>query len=68
MEDVLHPNQYCGRYGKSTYDAVVTVRDIIAYAEHTNIPICLLSIDFSDAFDRVTHTYLFKILKEYGIS
>jgi len=68
LEDVLHPNQYCGRYGKSTYDAVVTVRDIIAYAEHTNIPICLLSIDFSDAFDRVTHTYLFKILKEYGIS
>jgi hypothetical protein len=29
---------------------------------------CLLSIDFKDAFDRMSHTYLFKILREYGIS
>jgi len=67
MEDVLHQNQYCGRNGKTIYDAVVTVRDIIAYAEDTNISICVLSIDFSDAFDKISHTYLFEILREKGI-
>ena len=64
LEDILHPNQYCGRDGKSIYDAVATVRDIAVYAEHTNTPLCLLSIDFSDAFGRVSHTYLLKILQE----
>ena len=44
------------------------MRDIIAYAEESNKPICLLSIDFKDAFDKISHTYLFKILREYGIS
>ena len=68
MEDVLHPNQYCGRNGKSIFDTVATVRDIIAYAETTNSSLCLLSIDFSDAFDKISHTFLFNILREYGIS
>jgi len=68
MEDILHPNQYCGRNGKSIFNAVAIVRDIIAYAETTNSSLCLLSIDFSDAFDKISHTFLFKILQEYGIS
>ena len=68
MKAVLHQNQYRGRNGKSIYDAVATVRDIIAYAEDTIKSICLLSIDFSDAFDKISHTFLFKILREYGIN
>ena len=68
LEHILHPSQYCGRYGKTIHDAIATTRDIIAYAEHTNHHVCLLSIDFRDAFDRISHDYLFKILREYGIS
>ena len=67
MEDILHRNQYCGRNGQTIFDAVATVRDIIAYAEETNKPICLLSIDFKEAFDKMSHSFLFKILREYGI-
>jgi len=67
MDEVLHHKQYCGRNDKSIYDAVATVRDIIAYAEDTK-PICLLSIDFKDAFDKISHTLLFNILREYGTS
>ena len=44
------------------------MRYIIACAETTNTSLCLLSIDFSDAFDKISHTFLFKILQEYGIS
>ena len=43
------------------------MRDIIAYAEETNKPICLLSIDFKEAFDKISHTFLFKVLRDYGI-
>jgi len=68
MEEVLHHNQYCERNDKSIYDVVATVHDIKAYAEDTRKTICLLSIDFTDAFDKISHTFLFNILKEYGIS
>jgi len=44
------------------------MRVIIAYAEETNKPMCLLPIDFKDAFNKMSHTFLFKILREYGIS
>ena len=65
MKDILHHIQYCGRNGQTIFDAVATVRDIIAYQEETNKPICLLSIDFKDAFDKMSHAFLFKILREY---
>jgi len=68
MKDILHHNQYCWRNGQTVFDAVATVRDIIAYAEGTNKPICLLSIDFKDAFDKMSYAFLFKILREYRIS
>jgi len=68
MEEVIHHNQYCGRNGKTIYDAVATVRDIIAYAEVSNTSLCLLSIDFSDAFNKISHAFLFKILEKCGIS
>jgi len=67
MKDILHHKQYCGRNGQAIFDEVATVRDIIAYAEETNKPICLLSIDFKEAFDKMSHTFLFKILRQYGI-
>jgi len=67
MKDIHH-NQYCGRNGQTMFDAVTTVRDIIANAEEINKPLYLLSIDFKDAFDKISHTFLFKILREYGIS
>jgi hypothetical protein len=48
-------------------DALATVRDVIAYAECTNAAMCVLSIDFSQAFDRISHHYLFEILSRPGI-
>ena len=67
MNVILHHNQYCGRIGQTIFNAVGTVQDIIAYAAETRKPICLLSIDFKEAFDKMSHTFLFKILREYGL-
>ena len=67
-EQILHRNQYCGRNDLSIYDGIATVRDIIAHAEDSRYPICILTIDFKDAFDKLSHEYLFHILREYGFS
>jgi hypothetical protein len=59
--------QYCGVPGTSILDAVATIRDTIAHAEHKRILMCVFSFDFSNAFDKVPYDYLFQILAGYGI-
>ena len=48
--------------------ATATVRDTITRTEETNKPTCVLPIDFKEAFDRISHSFLFSIPKEYEIS
>ena len=66
MEDHLTYTQYCGIPGNTIHDAVATVGESIAYAESKNFPFCVLSLDFKNVFDRVSHGYLYKILYGYG--
>ena len=51
LAELLHPGQSCGVPGNTIFDAVATVRDYIAYAETTRRPICVVSLDFKQAFD-----------------
>jgi len=55
------------RSGNTILDAVATVRDAITQSEMTHTPLCVLSLDFREAIDRVTHQYIFTILKAYGL-
>jgi hypothetical protein len=59
--------QYCGVPGPSILDAVSKVRDILAHHETTGTPLCILTLDFHNAFDRISHAYLFHTLRAYGI-
>ena len=68
LVEVLHANQHCGVTGKSIFEAIATVRDAVAYAEMANAPLCVLSLDFKEAFDKISHKYLFTILQSYGFS
>ena len=38
-------------------EAIATVREAIAFAEFKKVPICVLSLDFKKAFDRMSHKY-----------
>ena len=40
----------------------------MAYAEVSGTPLCILSIDFTEAFDRISHDYLFELLRKHGFS
>ena len=66
LAELLHPNQYCGVPGNTIFDAVVKVWDAIAYAETNRRPLCVVSMDFKQAFDRFSHTYLLTVLRSYG--
>jgi hypothetical protein len=67
-DELIHHTQYCGATDRTITDALATVRDVIAYTEHSNTPTCILSIDFAQAFDRVSHDYIFQILPRFGIT
>jgi hypothetical protein len=46
LQDQLSRSQYCGVPGNTIMDAVMKVRDAIAYSESTDTPLCILSLDF----------------------
>ena len=58
LVELLILSQHCGVLGKSIFDAVATVRDAIPYAETASIPVCVLSLDFEEAFDKISHNNL----------
>ena len=42
--------------------------DIVAYTEVYKESLCLLATDFKEAFDRISHSCLYTILREFGFS
>jgi hypothetical protein len=61
MAEQISSSQYCSIPGKSILEAVSAMRDVIAHAELKRTPLCILSLDFKSAFDRISHHYLFRI-------
>jgi hypothetical protein len=68
INNIMHPNQHCRAYDNNIYGAITAIRETIAKSELTNTPTCILTLDFKDAFDNITHTYLFSIMEAYGFS
>jgi hypothetical protein len=68
MEELLTDFQYCGVPKNNIFDEVTTIRDTSAHSEMTGTPLCILNLDFKQAFDRVSHQYLYHILPRYGFS
>jgi hypothetical protein len=55
MMEKLHESQYCGVPGNNIFDAVTTIREAITQAEVTATLLFVLSLDFREAFDRISH-------------
>ena len=68
LEDHLKTSQFCSVPGNSILEALSIVCETTAHSEKTDTPLCVLTLDFQDAFDRISHQYLFQILQSYGIS
>ena len=68
LATLLHPSQHCGIQGHNIFQAIAGVLEAITYTECTRTSMCVLSLDFKEAIDNISHDYLFQILKKYGFS
>lgn len=65
LPTIIHESQ-TAVYGRQIGNSVHLVRDIIDYANATDEGAALLFLDQEKAFDRVSHSLLFEVLKAYG--
>jgi hypothetical protein len=66
LSALIHPDQgYCVP-GRTIFDNLHLHRDVLEYANQSEIPLALLSLDQQGAFDKVDHAYLFHALSVYG--
>jgi hypothetical protein len=58
LHTLLHHGQHCGINGRTSYEALATIREAIACTEYARTSMCILSLDFRNAFDNISHEYL----------
>ena len=66
LEELIHPDQACAVPGRKITDSLLLIRDTICFARDRNFQLVVLNLDFEKAFDRVSHQYLFQVLKQMG--
>ena len=63
---LIHTDQTACIPGRTINDNLRLIQDAITYANETNKPLALISIDQLKAFDRVSHEFLFLTLEKFG--
>ncbi|CAM2106515.1 unnamed protein product [Caretta caretta] len=66
MPDVIHPDQTYTVPGRSIFDNLFLVRDLLELGRRDGLSFALLSLDQEKAFDRVDHGYLLSTLQAFG--
>ena len=66
IETLVHEDQTCAVKGRSIFDNIHLLRNVIDYVEQKNLPCIFLNLDQEKAFDRVSYEFLFKCLETYG--
>ena len=67
LNRLLHPNQVRPGGGRTMTGALCDLRDLISAFDTTRDPGCILSVDFSGAFDNVNHDFMFQTLMRRGL-
>ncbi|KAJ3609308.1 hypothetical protein NHX12_023831 [Muraenolepis orangiensis] len=68
VEQVIHRDQtYCVP-GRSMVDNVHLIRDVLEVCSSLDINTGLISLDQEKAFDRVEHSFLWKVMEKFGFS
>lgn len=62
LMDYTSPWQCGFTYGRSTYDAILTIQHVIRRAVKDQLPLAILLLDWEKAYDRISHKYLAMIL------
>ena len=64
--NVIYHNQCAYVKGKTTFDAVRTIADVMDFTERGHIDGRLICIDFQKAFDIISREFLFRSLSALG--
>ena len=67
-DELLLLSQHFGVSARGIFVAEATIRNAIAYAELSHAPLCILSLYFTEAFDRIAYRYCFRLLTGYAFS
>ena len=65
LPTIIHKSQ-TAVYGRTIGDNIHIVRDIIDLVNKNDEEAALLFIDQEKAFDRVSHEFLYKVLRKFG--
>ncbi|CAI9611005.1 unnamed protein product [Staurois parvus] len=65
--DLLSSHQHCSVQGRSTFSAVLAIREALERCRAAGWRKYLLALDQAKAFDRVNHEYLWLLLGRYGL-
>ena len=57
---IIHHNQCAYIKGRTTFDAVRTIQDVMDYRERCHIDGRVIGIDFQRAFDTVSREFVFR--------
>ena len=66
LSTIIHPDQTCSVPGRSIFDNLTLLRDVLDYVNVTNEPGILLNLDQEKAFDRVDRLFLLNTLSRFG--
>jgi len=66
LPSIISIDQTCAVKGRSIQDNVHLLRNVIDYCNGKNMGCCLINLDQSKAFDRISHHFLFKCLHAFG--
>ncbi|CAM2111852.1 unnamed protein product [Caretta caretta] len=66
LADVVHPNQTYTVLGRTIFDNLYLVQDLLKLGRRDGLSFALLSLDQEKVFDRVDHGYLLGTLRAFG--
>ena len=66
LPEVIHFNQNAFVKGRTIFDAVRTIDDVIEYARYKDVPGILVAIEFEKAFDSLPLNFLLRVLHAFN--
>ena len=66
LPSLIHTDHTACIPGRAINDNLRLIQDAINYANETQTLLAIISVDQLKAFDRVSHDYQFKILRQFG--
>ena len=65
---VIHPDQNAFVKGRSIFDAVRTIDDLVDFTKQKDVPGILVAIDFEKAFDTLNFNFLISLTLVHHLS